>query len=159
VDSFLSLLFCSLLSPMTPRQAIPCAAFPVSACPILSYPLLSLGKSLHTLLRESTRNSSTGHSTTQLTLCLTPLCLQLPACSTPVNHCRDTDTAVGGLVPGNSEGAGWFIFLFLLWGFSSLGPFSGSSIHWGTLCSVQWMAVSIHLYICQVLAEPHFKKK
>jgi hypothetical protein len=24
----------------------------------------------------------------------------------------------------------------------------------GTLCSVQWMAVSIHFYICQALAEP-----
>jgi hypothetical protein len=24
----------------------------------------------------------------------------------------------------------------------------------GTLCSVQWFAVSIHLYICQALVEP-----
>jgi hypothetical protein len=38
---------------------------------------------------------------------------------------------VGGLVPGSSGDTGWFILLFLLWAanpFSSLGPFSGSSI-------------------------------
>jgi hypothetical protein len=36
--------------------------------------------------------------------------------------------------------------------FSSLGPFSAPSL--GTLCSVQWLAVSIHFCICQALAEP-----
>ena len=36
--------------------------------------------------------------------------------------------------------------------FSSLGPFSSSSIE--TLCSVQWLAVCIPLCICQALAKP-----
>ena len=40
-------------------------------------------------------------------------------------------SSVDGLVPGSSEGTGWFILLFLLWGckpFSSLGTFSSSFI-------------------------------
>ena len=41
--------------------------------------------------------------------------------------------------------------MFLLWGFSSLGISLAPSL--GTLCSVQWMAVSIHFGICQALAE------
>ena len=28
----------------------------------------------------------------------------------------------------------------------------------GTLCSIQWMTVSIHFYICQALAEPSRKQ-
>jgi hypothetical protein len=40
--------------------------------------------------------------------------------------------------------------------FSSLDPFSSSFI--GILCSVQWMAVSIHLCICEALAEPLRRK-
>jgi hypothetical protein len=50
-------------------------------------------------------------------------------------------------------GTGYFILLFFLWGwkkpFSSLGTFSRSFI--GTLCCIQWMAVSIHFCICQAL--------
>jgi hypothetical protein len=36
--------------------------------------------------------------------------------------------------------------------FSSFGPFSAPSL--GTLCSVHWLAMSIHFCICQVLADP-----
>jgi hypothetical protein len=63
---------------------------------------------------------------------------------------------IGGLVPGSSGGTGYFILLFLLWGCKT------PSAPWvlslapplGTLCSVQWMAVSIHFCICQAVAEP-----
>jgi hypothetical protein len=59
---------------------------------------------------------------------------------------------VGGLVPGSSEGTGWFILLFLQ---TPLAPCVLSlAPPLGTLCSVQWMAVSIYFCICQALAEP-----
>jgi hypothetical protein len=63
---------------------------------------------------------------------------------------------VGGLVHGNSVGSGWLILLFFLW---CCKPHSTPSVHsltlpLGTLCSVQWLAASILLYICQALAEP-----
>jgi hypothetical protein len=66
-------------------------------------------------------------------------------------------TLVGGLVPGSSEGTGWFMLLLLLWGckpLQLLGSFLWS-LHWGPcLCSVQWLAESFHFCICQALAEP-----
>ena len=57
------------------------------------------------------------------------------------------------------EGTAWFILLFLLWGCKplqvplvlSIIPPLGTPLR--TLCSVQWLAVSIHLCICQALAE------
>ena len=63
----------------------------------------------------------------------------------------------GGLAPGSSGGwgSGWLILLFFLWGCKSLSyfsPFSNSSIR--DPCSVQWLAESICLCICQALAEP-----
>ena len=61
---------------------------------------------------------------------------------------------VVGLVPGSFVGSGWLIF-YSSYGvanpFSSFSPFSTPSF--GTLCSVQWLAASIHLCICQALAE------
>ena len=35
---------------------------------------------------------------------------------------------VGGFIPSSSEGTGWFILLFLQWGFTSFCSFSSSSI-------------------------------
>ena len=63
---------------------------------------------------------------------------------------------VGDLVPGSSGGTGLFIFLFLLWGLQTpSAPWVLSlATSLGTLCSVQWMAMSIHFCICQALAEP-----
>ena len=59
---------------------------------------------------------------------------------------------VGDLVPGSSGGTGWFILLLGLqtpsapWVLSLVPPMR-------TLCSVQWLAESIHLCICQALVE------
>ena len=61
----------------------------------------------------------------------------------------------GGLVPVSSGGSGWLILLFFLWvvnPFSSLSLVSSFSIR--NPSSVQWVASSIHLCICQALAEP-----
>ena len=58
---------------------------------------------------------------------------------------------VGSLVPGSSGVSGWLIFFFYLWvtnPFSSFSSFSNASI------GVQWLAVNIHLCICQAVAEP-----
>jgi hypothetical protein len=57
---------------------------------------------------------------------------------------------VGGLVPGSSVGTGWFILLFLLRGCKLLQLLQSLLwlLHW-TPCSVQWLAESIHLCICQ----------
>ena len=53
---------------------------------------------------------------------------------------------VGGLVPGSSGESGKLILLFFL------QSFPNSSIR--VLCSIQWLVASIHLCICQALAEP-----
>ena len=61
----------------------------------------------------------------------------------------------GGLVPVSSGGSGWLILLFFLWvvnPFSSLSLVSSFSIR--NPSSVQWLTSSIHLCICQALAEP-----
>jgi hypothetical protein len=52
---------------------------------------------------------------------------------------------VGSLVLGSSGGTGWFILLFLLWGWQTLSaPWVLSlALPLVTLCSVQWMPVSI----------------
>jgi hypothetical protein len=50
--------------------------------------------------------------------------------------------------------------LFFLWGLQTpsapsvlyLTPLLGTPL--GTLCSIQWLAASVHLCICQALAEP-----
>ena len=51
---------------------------------------------------------------------------------------------LGCLVPGSSGGSGWFILLFLPWGYKLLQLLSVAS-PLGTLCSVQWLAESIYL--------------
>jgi hypothetical protein len=62
---------------------------------------------------------------------------------------------VCALVPGSSGGSGWLILLFLLWGCKSLQLLQSSlTPPLVTPCSVQWLAASIHLCICQALAEP-----
>jgi hypothetical protein len=63
---------------------------------------------------------------------------------------------VGGLVPGSSGDTGWFILLFLLWSCKPLQLLGSFSLFppLGTLCSVQWLAVSIHLCNCQALVGP-----
>ena len=61
----------------------------------------------------------------------------------------------GGLAPVSSGGSGWLTLLFFLWvvnPFSSLSLVSSFSIR--NPSSVQWVASSIHLCICQALAEP-----
>jgi hypothetical protein len=55
-----------------------------------------------------------------------------------------------GLVLGSFWGTGWLILLFFLWGWNPLQL--QSFLYWGTPCSVQWLAVSIHLCICKALA-------
>ena len=61
----------------------------------------------------------------------------------------------GGLVLVSSGGSGWLILLFFLW---VVNPFSSlslvSSFFIRNPSSVQWLAASIHLCICQALAEP-----
>jgi hypothetical protein len=62
---------------------------------------------------------------------------------------------VGSLVPGNSEGTGWFVLLFLLWGCQSLqllGPFSGSLF--GDPVRIPMGGWEDDLCICQALVEP-----
>jgi hypothetical protein len=61
---------------------------------------------------------------------------------------------VCGLVPGGSGVSGWLILLFYgvanhsePWVLSLTPPL-------GTLCSVQWLAESIRLCVCQALVEP-----
>ena len=63
---------------------------------------------------------------------------------------------VGGLLPGRSEGNGWFILLFLLWSYeTSSAPLVFSlAPSLGTLCLVQWLTESIHFRIYQALVEP-----
>ena len=64
-------------------------------------------------------------------------------------------TLVGVLVPGSSGGA-WFVDIFvLLMGLQTLSSPLVLSLTppLRTLCSVQWMTVSIHICICQALAE------
>jgi hypothetical protein len=63
---------------------------------------------------------------------------------------------LGGLVPGSSGGY-WLVHIVL----PPMGLQTPSApwvlslaLSLGTLCSVQWMAVSIHFCICQALAEP-----
>jgi hypothetical protein len=64
-------------------------------------------------------------------------------------------TLVGGLVPGTSRGV-WLVNIVVL----SMGMKTPSApsvlsltLLLGTKCSVQWMATSIHICICQSLAE------
>ena len=60
---------------------------------------------------------------------------------------------VGGLVPGSSGGSVIVVLLTRLQ--TSSAPLVPSPTPpLGSLCSVQWMTVSIHLCICQALAEP-----
>jgi len=63
---------------------------------------------------------------------------------------------VGDLVPGSYGSTGYFILLFLPMGLQTpTAPWVPSlALLLRTLCSVQWMAVSIHFWICQALAEP-----
>jgi hypothetical protein len=64
---------------------------------------------------------------------------------------------VGGLVPGNSGGGGWLVHIVVVpMGCKLLHLFQSFSLTspLGTLYSVQWLAVSIHIYICQALAKP-----
>ena len=66
-----------------------------------------------------------------------------------------TSWLVDGLVPGSSGGSCWWILLFFLWVANPFIPFSSSPTPpSGPLCSVQLLAVNIHLCICQTLAEP-----
>jgi hypothetical protein len=63
---------------------------------------------------------------------------------------------IGGLVPGSSGGY-WLVHIVvppmgLQTPSASWVLFLAPSL--GTLCSIQWMAVSIHFCICQALAEP-----
>jgi hypothetical protein len=71
----------------------------------------------------------------------------------PLLHIWLEYSVVGGLDPRNS---GWLILLFFLMGLQTT---SAPSVLFltpplGTLCSVQWLAESICLCICQALAEP-----
>jgi hypothetical protein len=63
---------------------------------------------------------------------------------------------VGGVVPKSSEGTSWFILLFLLRGYTTpSAPWVLSLVPpMRTLCSIQCLAESIHLCICQALVEP-----
>jgi len=61
---------------------------------------------------------------------------------------------VGGFVPGSS----WVIFLLFLLGCKHLQLLQSLTPPLGTLCSVQWLAVSIRLCICQPLAEPLWRQ-
>jgi hypothetical protein len=63
---------------------------------------------------------------------------------------------VDGLVPGSSWGTGWFIIVVPPMGLQTPSAPSVLSLDLplGTLCSVQWLAESIHLCICQALIEP-----
>jgi hypothetical protein len=61
---------------------------------------------------------------------------------------------VGPLVSGSSGGSAWLIFLFFLWDYKSLQLLSPLTNSLRTLCSVLCLAVSIHISICQALAEP-----
>lgn len=61
---------------------------------------------------------------------------------------------VDGLDPGSSGGTGWFILLFLLWCCKPLPWVLSLAPPLGTVCSVQWIAVSSHFCISQALAEP-----
>jgi hypothetical protein len=60
-----------------------------------------------------------------------------------------------GLVPGSSGRSGWLILLFFLW-LQTPSPPSVLSLTplLETLCSGQWLAVSIYLCICKALAGP-----
>ena len=60
---------------------------------------------------------------------------------------------VGGLVPGSSGRSGWLILLLFLWGVKPLHILSPSP-PLGFLCSVLWLAASIHIYIGHALAKP-----
>jgi len=62
---------------------------------------------------------------------------------------------VGGLFPGSSGGSGYFI-LCSFYGVANPSAPSVLSLSppLGTPCSGQWLALSIHLCICQALAEP-----
>ena len=62
---------------------------------------------------------------------------------------------IGGLVPRSSGCTDQFILMFLLWGFRPLQLLGSLAPSLGTLCSTQWLTVSIHFCICQALAEPH----
>ena len=62
---------------------------------------------------------------------------------------------VGGLVPGSSVGI-WLVDVVHPMGLQTPSAPSVLSLTppLGTLCSVQWLAESIHFCICQALAEP-----
>jgi hypothetical protein len=55
-----------------------------------------------------------------------------------------------------SRSSGWLILLFFLWGCKPLQLLQSFSLTppLETPWSVQWLAVSIHLCICQALVEP-----
>jgi hypothetical protein len=65
---------------------------------------------------------------------------------------------VGGLIPRSSGGGGyWLVHIVVspMWLQNPSAPwvlYLDSSL--GILCSVQWMAVSIHFCICEALTEP-----
>ena len=63
---------------------------------------------------------------------------------------------VGGLVPGSSGGIWWVdIVVPPMWLQTPSAPSVFSlTPPLGTLCSVPWLAASIHLCICQIPAEP-----
>jgi hypothetical protein len=63
---------------------------------------------------------------------------------------------VGGSAPGSSGEGVWLVDIVLPVGLQTPSAPSALSLTplLVTLCSVQWLAVSIHLCICQALAEP-----
>jgi hypothetical protein len=63
---------------------------------------------------------------------------------------------VGGLVPGSFGGGLVVDIVVLPMGLQTPSAPLVLSLTppLGTPCSIQWLAVSIHLYICQALAEP-----
>jgi hypothetical protein len=61
-----------------------------------------------------------------------------------------------GFSPWSFGGSGWLIIVFLPMGLQTTSAPTGLALTspLGSLCSVQWLAVSIHICIGQDLAEP-----
>jgi hypothetical protein len=67
---------------------------------------------------------------------------------------------VGGLVPGRFEASSCLILLFFQWGCKPLQLLQSFPylLQFRSSCSVQWLAASIHICICQTLEEPLRRK-